>query len=101
MAGTIGIRLAAVLGVALCLGVAAPATDASSLFQPYVAYPVGSWPEAVAVGDATGDGLPDVVMTTGLLLRSGERPSRLGLRPNGRRDTLAAGLLPRGPHGGA
>jgi FG-GAP-like repeat/Fibronectin type III domain len=34
------------------------------LFQPYQAYPVGSWPDAVAVGDVTGDGRNDVVMTT-------------------------------------
>src|SRR5438874_2629508 len=65
MAGRIGIRLAAVVAVALCLGVAAPAAHADSLFHPYVAYPVGSWPEAVAIGDVTGDGLADVVMTTG------------------------------------
>ena len=31
---------------------------------PYSAQPVGSWPEAVAIGDVTGDGRPDVVMTT-------------------------------------
>jgi len=33
-------------------------------FQPYVAYSVGSWPEAVAIGDVNGDDLNDVVMTT-------------------------------------
>ena len=31
---------------------------------PYQAYPVGSTPEAVAIGDVTGDGRNDVVMTT-------------------------------------
>jgi len=36
----------------------------SGLFQPYVAHPVGSWPEAVRIGDVNGDGLSDVVMTT-------------------------------------
>lgn len=38
---------------------------AGTLFQPYQAFAVGSWPEAVAIGDVTGDGLPDVVLTTG------------------------------------
>ena len=38
---------------------------AGTLFQPYQAVDVGSWPEAVAIGDVTGDGRPDVVMTTG------------------------------------
>jgi hypothetical protein len=37
---------------------------AGTLFQPYQAFDVGSWPEAVAVGDVTGDGRADVVMTT-------------------------------------
>lgn len=37
---------------------------AGTLFQPYRAFEVGSWPEAVAIGDVTGDGRPDVVMTT-------------------------------------
>jgi hypothetical protein len=40
----------------------APTT--SGLFKPYVAYPTGSWPEAVAIGDVTGDGLNDVVLVT-------------------------------------
>jgi fibronectin type 3 domain-containing protein len=35
-----------------------------SLFAPYQAIPVGSWPEAVAIGDANADGRNDVVMTT-------------------------------------
>jgi FG-GAP-like repeat/Domain of unknown function DUF11 len=38
---------------------------AGTLFQPYQAFDVGSWPEAVAIGDVTGDGRSDVVMTTG------------------------------------
>ena len=33
-------------------------------FSPYQAVDVGSWPEAVAVGDVTGDGRSDVLMTT-------------------------------------
>ncbi len=36
----------------------------SGLFEPYVAYPTGSWPEAVAIGDVTGDRLNDVVLVT-------------------------------------
>ncbi len=36
----------------------------SFLFKPYVAYPTGSWPEAVAIGDVTGDGKNDVVLVT-------------------------------------
>ena len=51
------------------LGVLAIATGvagaAGTQFQPYQAVDVGSWPEAVAIGDVTGDGRPDVVMTTG------------------------------------
>jgi fibronectin type 3 domain-containing protein len=35
-----------------------------SLFQPYQATPVGSWPDAVAIGDVNGDGRNDVAMTT-------------------------------------
>jgi Domain of unknown function DUF11/FG-GAP-like repeat len=38
---------------------------AGTLFQPYQALDVGSWPEAVAIGDVTGDGRADVVLTTG------------------------------------
>jgi VCBS repeat protein/slime mold repeat-containing protein len=34
-------------------------------FDPYVTLPSGSVPIAVAIGDVTGDGRPDVVMTTG------------------------------------
>jgi hypothetical protein len=43
---------------------ALPASSAGSLFQPYQATAVGSAPEAVAIGDVTGDGRNDVVMTT-------------------------------------
>jgi len=34
------------------------------LFQNYLAFPTGSRPEAVAIGDVNGDGRNDVVMTT-------------------------------------
>ncbi len=36
----------------------------NSLFLPSEEYDVGSWPDAVAIGDVNGDGLNDVVMTT-------------------------------------
>jgi ELWxxDGT repeat protein len=36
----------------------------SGLFEPYTAVATGSWPEAVAIGDVTGDGRNDVVLVT-------------------------------------
>lgn len=39
-------------------------TTGSGLFEPYVAYPTGSWPEAVAIGDVTGDGVNDIALVT-------------------------------------
>jgi hypothetical protein len=36
----------------------------TSLFDPYVAYPTGSWPTAVAIGDLDGDGRNDVALLT-------------------------------------
>ncbi|HVT31300.1 MAG TPA: VCBS repeat-containing protein [Rhodanobacteraceae bacterium] len=33
-------------------------------FSPYRAYPIGSWPDAVAIRDIDGDGRNDVVLTT-------------------------------------
>ncbi len=36
----------------------------TSLFQPQVAYPTGSMPEAVAIGDLDGDGRNDVALLT-------------------------------------
>ena len=52
--------------VAAGLAAAAPAqaVASSTLFAPYVATDPGSWPANVATGDVTGDGRPDVVMTT-------------------------------------
>jgi uncharacterized protein DUF11/VCBS repeat protein len=52
----------AVGALAIATGVAGAA---GTLFQPYQAFTVGSWPEAVAIGDVTDDGRADVVMTTG------------------------------------
>src|SRR5262245_11415071 len=36
----------------------------TSLFQPYVIYPTGSRPEAVAIGDLDGDGRNDIAVLT-------------------------------------
>lgn len=55
--------IAASAAAAVLLG-AGVAGAAGTLFQPYQAFEVGSWPEAVAVGDVTGDGRADVVLTT-------------------------------------
>lgn len=43
---------------------AGPAGSAPTLFLPYETFPVGSWPEAVAIGDVNSDGRNDVVLTT-------------------------------------
>lgn len=43
---------------------ASAAESNSGLFLPYTATSVGSWPEAVAIGDVNNDGKNDVVMTT-------------------------------------
>jgi hypothetical protein len=45
----------------------APAED-GPLFQPYVATSVGSWPEAVAIGDLNGDLRNDVALVTSFYL---------------------------------
>lgn len=45
-------------------GVPTAAHAAGDLFHPYVAYHPGSSPANVATGDVTGDGLPDVVLTS-------------------------------------
>ncbi|TCN35223.1 type VII secretion-associated serine protease mycosin [Kribbella orskensis] len=39
-------------------------TGTPDIFQPAVSHDVGSWPETVAVGDVTGDGRDDVLLTT-------------------------------------
>jgi hypothetical protein len=56
------ISLGAVLVVPLGAGAAAATGD---LFLPYVAISLPAAPDAVAVGDVTGDGRDDVVATTG------------------------------------
>jgi hypothetical protein len=60
-AGIVGAVISALILAAAPAGVLATGTP---LFQPYQAIPVGSWAEAVAIGDVTGDGRKDVVMTT-------------------------------------
>src|SRR6187551_2408785 len=63
-----GVVAVSTLGaLAIATGVAGAA---GALFQPYQAFATGSWPEAVAVGDVTGDGRADVVMTTGFYFDS-------------------------------
>ena len=52
----------AVLAVLLTCPVWSRANTVS--FSNYVAYPTGSWPEAVAIADLNGDGRNDVVMST-------------------------------------
>ncbi len=67
------LRRRAVVGLAICTlagaaaqsAVVASAQAASSIFRPYQAIAVPSEPDAVAVGDVTGDGRADVVYTTG------------------------------------
>jgi hypothetical protein len=54
----------AICAVALCVASLAAAAGPGQQLQPYQAIDVGSWPSAVAVGDVTGDGRADVVMTT-------------------------------------
>jgi hypothetical protein len=52
-------------GIVLAAGIGTSCAQTfSTAFGPYTAYPVGSWPEAVAIGDLNGDGRNDVVMTT-------------------------------------
>lgn len=38
----------------------------SGLFEPYITFPTGGWPEAVAIGDVNHDNRNDVVMTTSM-----------------------------------
>jgi hypothetical protein len=39
--------------------------ETGDTFAPYTAKATGSWPDAVAIGDVTGDGRNDVVLATG------------------------------------
>jgi hypothetical protein len=59
-----GRKVALLVSIATALA-AAPARAADdAYFGGPEAYATGSWPEAVAIGDVTGDGLNDVLMTT-------------------------------------
>jgi hypothetical protein len=64
MGGTRAGRRCVGLFVVALLVVAVPASAATVTFGPFSTVAVGSWPEAVAIGDVTGDGRSDVVMTT-------------------------------------
>ncbi len=62
-----GARLAALALVALLAIPLLPAVASAAVtsLRPYVAYPAVSQPDAVAIGDVTGDGRADAVVTTG------------------------------------
>lgn len=55
---------ALVLSGAAVVGVPTPANATGDLFHPFATYDPGNRPANVATGDVTGDGLPDVVLTT-------------------------------------
>jgi hypothetical protein len=58
----------AVIGLAILVAapvMGAPVYASGGLFLPYHTIPIPSQPDAVAVGDVTGDGRADVVLTTG------------------------------------
>jgi len=52
------------LTLIICLFAVSVSYAGTNLFEPYTAFPTGSWPEAVAIGDVNGDGRNDVVLTT-------------------------------------
>ena len=54
-------RLATILFLVLLC----PAFSHAEVFYPYMSMPVGSSPQAVAIGDVNGDGKNDAVLTTG------------------------------------
>ena len=58
------VTLVCALAASLLLTTLAGAAASGAQLQAYQAYAVGSWPAAVAIGDVTGDGRNDVVMTT-------------------------------------
>jgi hypothetical protein len=57
----IKIRLAL---AAATVALVAPSTASAIYFQPAQTYQIGSRPESVAVADVTGDGRPDVLVST-------------------------------------
>jgi len=60
----VAVATAAGLVAATVLASPASATGPTPVFAPYVAYHPGSSPAGVAIGDVTGDGLADTLMTT-------------------------------------
>ena len=59
------LAIASAMLLSLLAIVPASVVASGSQFGPYQVTPVGSEPEAVAIGDVTGDGLADIVLTTG------------------------------------
>ena len=59
------LAIASVTLLSLLAIVPAGVIASGSQFGPYRVSPVGSEPEAVAIGDVTGDGIADIVLTTG------------------------------------
>ena len=60
----VAVTLLAVALIAPVIPIAA-VVAATGLFQPYQAISIPSEPDAVAIGDVSGDGRPDLVATTG------------------------------------
>ncbi|MCL4473000.1 MAG: VCBS repeat-containing protein [Actinobacteria bacterium] len=63
-ASTIALISVSVLFLPFFLWPASAADSGADIFFPYQTFPVGSWPEAVAIGDLNSDGRNDVAMTT-------------------------------------
>lgn len=63
--------------------------NAGFTFSPYTATAIGSWPDAVEIGDVTGDGRADVVLTT-TFFYDPENDYRLFVFPQGANGTLGA-----------
>src|SRR4029079_10710361 len=59
------LAIASVMVLALLAIVPAGVLASGTQFGPYRVTPVGSEPEAVAIGDVTRDGIADIVLTTG------------------------------------
>lgn len=62
--GLLGVVLVAVTVLTASLLAPAEAPAWTPDFEPYQAYETSSWPESTAIGDVTGDGRNDVLLTT-------------------------------------